>query len=361
MDKLIFEYNDKRENEFYFFSELTSNIKEKNKLKKKIQDNIGFLYLIHNDMKIALGIDIDLNIFSYDKKYDYLLKDENKLTTLRANTTYKFLLSINKDKDYYEELFFRSCLDNFNNTSILSIAITLNILAWNRFVIREQRFPDFDELNFELFKIYDDAYINDIRIKDMLFRGVKSLDSGYTFVYMEYDGVSKKYFKEKDNEILINCKAKMSEDYGIFDFLVNKQEMILVQKGLKTINPNYKKSKLILCGLCKKEVIDGWVYKKLVTFNLFNVSELGLYIRNQKERELFRISNCRNMLFIRPLEPIKEYGGFIPSGIYLDRIHGKIGYIEGEEEEEVKKKKYDLYNRYLRDTHLLIDESSCFK
>lgn len=350
MNKLIFMSNLGKE-EVFFIDELNSNIKEKNRLKKMLQDNMGVLYFIHNNKKIKVGIDINLNLFSYEEEYQNFLKNDNRLTVLRQDNRIDFKLNIKKENAYID----RRLYDDLRNNTILGIAVNLNVNAFNRFIMKEQRFPTKEELEREIFLSYYSTYINGIRIKDIRYTSTNSLKKkDYNFIYMEY--ISKSDKENRDKSLInIKCRRYINREEVIDEFVVDREEMKKIQKQLRHNNPNYRENRLIIAGICTLITNGKYYYKKIEQFNLFNTTDDGLYIDNFTENELYKILKDKELLFTRNIKSLSECRGYSPFGILSSRIDNKIVYLDGVYNKETEESKSEIFNKALRHTHICLD------
>ena len=355
MNKLILE-NNLGEKENFFLNELNVNIKIKNKLRKLLQDNCGSLYFLYNNEKVLVGIDINLNLFTHDEKFQYLLKNngDNKLTILRENNKTNYKLNLEKTHDYINNLITGRMYDNNHNNTLLGIAISLNVKAFNSYIIREQCFPTNNAFNYELYKLYNSTYINDIKIKDILYTGLNSLkNNNFNFLYLDYVSISDR--KNNNNELLnIKCKRVIKDKDIIEEFVVNKKEFRVMKKILNYNNPLYKNNRIIITGICKLIKNNNFYYKEIEQFVLLNVTNEGLYINNNSENLIYELMKLKELIFTRNIKRLDECN-YSPFGILLNRINGKVVYLDGIYNSNIENYKENIFNGKLKETHICLN------
>ena len=362
----------------YYYDNLYSNDKLKSYLRNKIKEGSKLICGCNKETDLEIRISVDGKIYKAENNtsdmhhklcpksevYENLKKEkqyksgwnENENNGV-VNVNLDFTLHPNDD-NYKDTTKLKSPKSynhnsniNQNSISLLSLIEHLNLMAWNRIVLRDNKVP-IDKYTL-LKQVYGSSksiniYKKNISLQDLFFRynidkDMKSSKSRFVYGYIRY---IYEYERNKDFYVI-----------SLYTYSSTKSFDFKVKKTIFDNAFNYIKVRNI-----SKIALAGFISNKRIGFTFFNIAMIninntGLYSESSYEIEFYNHLCYNNISFTKPYQRLLEYDNHIPDGI----INGKYKTIfievfgfNSDDYLKTRDEKIEIINRKLKDTHNLL-------
>lgn len=362
--------------------------KEKLRLKKEFLDSEKYYLRCGCNSKIIMKIDVNgaiypknkgTNAISHHKRcpksseyYNY--SKAYSIDEKTGNVTMSIGFSLNPNKQVKRDKKKTSidpnkpvslCKHNesANNFTVSALIKKINTYTWYTYSYRYNYFPtnlyDFKNKiiwsSSKYFNLNTSVDINGKKTKklyDMMFNPLdyKNLsENDVRFVYMYLDNIiEEKYF--------YRITGLYSDNKNPFKFVADKEMVLeaLKDSGIKL--ENIKKHNFILGGFVSRNKYNQFKFFQLA---LVMVNDFGLYSESSYEAIMYNRLTSNEIAFYKPMEPVTDYGNYIPDAILISKNKEKdvivevFGYTTPEYINN-KNKKIEWFNSKMKDKYELI-------